>query len=98
MTYSATASAFAPVAGMTSMPARFARQHIDVVEPDAEASHDLQPRRRREKLAIDLRLVAHDERVGLGDQALERLAALGHLGIEGGVEPARRARRPPPDP
>ena len=37
---------------------------VDVVEADAEPADDLQHRRGAEQLAIDLRPVAHDERVG----------------------------------
>ena len=47
ITYSATASALAPVAGMTSMPRDLQAEDVDVVEPDAQPADDFNSAPRR---------------------------------------------------
>ncbi len=46
--------------------ARLARRQVDVVEADPQSAYDPEPGRARHHVAIDLRLVAHDQRIGIG--------------------------------
>ena len=57
------------VGALTTMtPARRGGRHLDVVQPDAGARDDLQPRRGGDRLGVDLGGAAHDHRVGLGER------------------------------
>jgi hypothetical protein len=64
ITYSATLSALAPVAGITFGCRGLAARHVDVVQPHAEPAHHLAAGERVEQLAAHLRQVAHDQRIG----------------------------------
>ena len=52
--------------------ARGGRGHVDVVEPDPRAGHDLEPGGRRERLGVDLGGRAHEQRIGIGEGREER--------------------------
>ncbi len=47
------------------------RFNIDVIDPDAGAAHDFQPRSGLDHLARDLRFGPHDQGVRFGDQRQE---------------------------
>ena len=57
ITYSATASALAPVAGMTSMPRDLQLKHVDVVRSPTPSRPTTSIAAPRAKLAVDLSLV-----------------------------------------
>ena len=54
--------------------ARFARRHVDVVESDAQPADHPELRGGIEQVAIDLRPVAHDERIRIAHPLLELVA------------------------
>ena len=53
---------------------------VDVVESDAGARDDLQLRRRRDRLGVDLRRGAHEDRVRVGE-CVEQRGAVGAVDV-----------------
>ena len=81
ITYSATASAFAPVAGITVRPRDSQVATSMLSRPTPRRPDDLQARRRREQLGVHLRAVADDQRVRVDDPALQHLAPIDELRV-----------------
>ena len=75
ITYSATLSALAPVAGITAMPRASQAWHIDVVQPDTQPPDDAAAAQRGKQCATHLGAVAHDQGVG----ACRQLLQAGHV-------------------
>ena len=72
ITYSATAKRIGARGRNDFDPPLAAGIDVDVVEADAEPADDLQRRGGRQQPAIDLRAVAHDERIGARERFPER--------------------------
>jgi hypothetical protein len=59
--------------------------HVDVVDADAGAADDLQPRARLDDVRRDLRLTAHDEAFVVADDLQEVVARQSYTDVDLGV-------------
>ena len=76
ITYSATASALAPVAGMTSIP-RFLQASTSMLSrPTPSRPTTLSAGAAGEQPRVDLRAVAHDQRIGRGHPGPKLVGAI----------------------
>ena len=98
ITYSATASALAPVAGMTAMPRDSHSATSMLSRPTPSRPTTREPRRVGEQVRVHLRAVAHDQRVGLGEPGLELVATVDEVLVVDRLVMPRRARRRRPRP
>ena len=86
ITYSATATTFAPVAGWTDTPRSGACVEVDVVQADAEPAHRDEPGSGREQGPVDAGAVAHDQRPGRSGGGRDARGVRVQIGIVVDVE------------
>src|SRR5205823_1553802 len=73
-------------------PTRFALRLIDIVEPDAQATDDLESGRRGQQLSVDQGSIANNNRLRLADCIEELPAALEQSRVVDSLEPTDQQR------